>query len=129
MLIAALRRYVPILGWLPAYQRAWLTRDVLAGVTITDSGRLWVTVNFRDLAKGATPNGERYDGGGSSEETLSDGQPTTVDVNSQDQQMPIFLKLTMYTYRSLSHANHFRCRRSAGTLNRPKSPAHGRILP
>ncbi len=35
MLIAALRRYVPILGWLPAYQRAWLTRDVLAGITIT----------------------------------------------------------------------------------------------
>ncbi len=31
----ALTRYVPILGWLPRYQRAWLVRDILAGITIT----------------------------------------------------------------------------------------------
>jgi SulP family sulfate permease len=35
MTSAVLRRFVPILAWLPAYRRAWLTRDVLAGVTIT----------------------------------------------------------------------------------------------
>ena len=29
-----LRRYVPILGWLPRYQRTWLTRDAIAGATI-----------------------------------------------------------------------------------------------
>jgi SulP family sulfate permease len=35
MTSALLRRFVPILAWLPDYRRAWLTRDVLAGVTIT----------------------------------------------------------------------------------------------
>ena len=29
-----LRRYVPIFGWLPRYQRPWLTRDAIAGATI-----------------------------------------------------------------------------------------------
>ena len=33
--MSALARYVPILGWLPRYQRAWLVRDILAGITIT----------------------------------------------------------------------------------------------
>lgn len=29
-----LRPYVPIFGWLPRYQRPWLTRDAIAGATI-----------------------------------------------------------------------------------------------
>ena len=29
-----LRRYVPITSWLPSYQRSWLSRDVVAGVTV-----------------------------------------------------------------------------------------------
>jgi sulfate permease, SulP family len=29
-----MRRFVPIVGWLPRYRRAWLGRDVVAGVTI-----------------------------------------------------------------------------------------------
>ncbi len=29
-----LLRYLPILGWLPRYDRAWLTADVLAGLTL-----------------------------------------------------------------------------------------------
>jgi sulfate permease, SulP family len=29
-----LRRFVPIASWLPAYQRNWLPRDIVAGVTI-----------------------------------------------------------------------------------------------
>jgi high affinity sulfate transporter 1 len=28
------RRYVPILGWLPGYDRSWLTFDVVAGLTL-----------------------------------------------------------------------------------------------
>jgi high affinity sulfate transporter 1 len=28
------RRYVPILGWLPAYDRSWLSFDVIAGLTL-----------------------------------------------------------------------------------------------
>lgn len=32
---AALSRRVPILGWLPNYDRAWLRSDVLAGITVT----------------------------------------------------------------------------------------------
>jgi sulfate permease, SulP family len=31
---SGLRRFVPILRWAPDYQPAWLTRDVIAGVTI-----------------------------------------------------------------------------------------------
>ena len=31
---AWLARHVPIVGWLPQYQRAWLTRDAIAGATI-----------------------------------------------------------------------------------------------
>ena len=31
---SALRRFVPILGWLPRYQRSWLTADAIAGATI-----------------------------------------------------------------------------------------------
>jgi sulfate permease, SulP family len=31
---AGLRRYVPILTWLPAYDRSWLRLDVIAGATI-----------------------------------------------------------------------------------------------
>jgi len=27
-------RYVPILGWLPHYQRGWLAGDVLAGLAV-----------------------------------------------------------------------------------------------
>lgn len=30
---AVLRRYVPIIGWLPRYPRAWLSADVIAGIT------------------------------------------------------------------------------------------------
>ena len=29
-----LRRYVPVLGWLPHYDRGFLTRDVIAGLTV-----------------------------------------------------------------------------------------------
>jgi hypothetical protein len=28
------RRYVPILEWLPSYDRSWLSADVLAGLTL-----------------------------------------------------------------------------------------------
>jgi len=28
------RRYVPILAWLPAYDRSWLSFDVIAGLTL-----------------------------------------------------------------------------------------------
>src|ERR1700734_3485801 len=31
---ARLARFVPVLSWGPAYQRAWLTRDLVAGFTI-----------------------------------------------------------------------------------------------
>ena len=31
-------RYVPILGWLPAYQRSWLQPDLIAGVTLWGVG-------------------------------------------------------------------------------------------
>jgi len=31
------------------------------GVTITDGGRLWVAINFQQLATGATPQGVQYD--------------------------------------------------------------------
>jgi len=31
---STLRRFVPILTWLPRYQKAWLSRDVIAGFTI-----------------------------------------------------------------------------------------------
>jgi hypothetical protein len=27
-------RYVPILSWLPSYDRSWLTIDVIAGLTL-----------------------------------------------------------------------------------------------
>jgi len=30
----ALRRYVPIVSWLPQYKKEWLSRDVIAGVTL-----------------------------------------------------------------------------------------------
>lgn len=30
----ALARWVPALGWLPAYRRSWLPRDVIAGLTV-----------------------------------------------------------------------------------------------
>jgi high affinity sulfate transporter 1 len=30
-----LARYVPAVGWLPSYDRAWLRRDVMAGVAVT----------------------------------------------------------------------------------------------
>lgn len=30
----ALARYLPILGWLPQYNRTWLTADILAGLTL-----------------------------------------------------------------------------------------------
>jgi SulP family sulfate permease len=33
--MSGLRRYLPALAWLPAYQRAWRRRDLLAGITIT----------------------------------------------------------------------------------------------
>ena len=29
-----IRRYIPILAWLPQYQRAWLHPDFIAGLTI-----------------------------------------------------------------------------------------------
>ncbi len=29
-----IRRYIPILAWLPKYQRAWLRPDFIAGLTI-----------------------------------------------------------------------------------------------
>ena len=29
-----LARYLPILGWLPAYRREWLRRDLLVGLTV-----------------------------------------------------------------------------------------------
>jgi MFS superfamily sulfate permease-like transporter len=29
-----IRRYIPILAWLPKYQRAWLQPDFIAGLTI-----------------------------------------------------------------------------------------------
>ena len=29
-----LRRLLPVLGWLPAYRRAWLLPDVLAGLAV-----------------------------------------------------------------------------------------------
>jgi SulP family sulfate permease len=32
--VRTLRRYVPILSWLPAYKPAWLTKDLVAGFTI-----------------------------------------------------------------------------------------------
>ena len=32
--IPALTRFVPILGWLPRYQRAWLLADIFAGLTL-----------------------------------------------------------------------------------------------
>jgi SulP family sulfate permease len=31
---SGLRRYLPIAGWLPSYQRSWLASDVIAGFTI-----------------------------------------------------------------------------------------------
>ena len=31
---SGLRRYIPILSWLPHYDRAWLTVDVIAGLTL-----------------------------------------------------------------------------------------------
>ena len=31
---SGLRRYIPILSWLPRYDRAWLTVDVIAGLTL-----------------------------------------------------------------------------------------------
>jgi high affinity sulfate transporter 1 len=31
---SALTRYLPILAWLPAYQRAWLRPDIIAGLTV-----------------------------------------------------------------------------------------------
>jgi SulP family sulfate permease len=27
-------RYLPILAWLPSYQRAWLRADIVAGITV-----------------------------------------------------------------------------------------------
>ena len=30
-----LTRYLPILGWLPNYQRAWVRPDLIAAITIT----------------------------------------------------------------------------------------------
>ena len=33
-LARTLRRYVPILDWLPTYQRDWLRPDVVAGITL-----------------------------------------------------------------------------------------------
>jgi SulP family sulfate permease len=33
--VTLVRRYIPILGWLPSYRRAWLVPDLLAGITIT----------------------------------------------------------------------------------------------
>ena len=30
-----MRRWFPIAGWLPAYQRGWLRSDVLGGLTVT----------------------------------------------------------------------------------------------
>jgi SulP family sulfate permease len=31
---SGIARYVPILGWLPHYQRAWLVVDVMAGLSV-----------------------------------------------------------------------------------------------
>jgi len=31
--VSRLKPYVPILGWLPSYQTAWLAADVTAGLT------------------------------------------------------------------------------------------------
>ncbi len=31
----SLRRFVPILGWLPGYNRGWLRPDIIAGLTVT----------------------------------------------------------------------------------------------
>ena len=33
-LVARLQQYMPILRWLPEYQRAWLRADFIAGVTV-----------------------------------------------------------------------------------------------
>ena len=35
-----LGRFVPALSWVPAYQRAWLTRDAIAGLAEAGPGRL-----------------------------------------------------------------------------------------
>jgi len=32
--VSRLKTYVPILGWLPSYQTAWLAADVIAGLTL-----------------------------------------------------------------------------------------------
>ena len=29
-----LSRFIPILHWLPTYQRAWLSADIIAGLTL-----------------------------------------------------------------------------------------------
>ncbi|MFN8470188.1 MAG: SulP family inorganic anion transporter, partial [Caldilineaceae bacterium] len=34
MTASHLKAYVPILSWLPSYQRAWLAADVIAGLTL-----------------------------------------------------------------------------------------------
>ena len=31
---AGFKRYIPILAWLPLYDRSWLTFDVIAGLTV-----------------------------------------------------------------------------------------------
>jgi len=32
--VTGIHRYIPILAWLPQYQRAWLRLDFIAGLTI-----------------------------------------------------------------------------------------------
>jgi hypothetical protein len=55
---SAARKFLPILGWLPAYRREWMLADVLAGVAhinpATDRMRstdaqIWIR-HFRDAA-------------------------------------------------------------------------------
>ena len=31
---SGLSRWIPVVGWLPTYQRAWLRPDVIAGITV-----------------------------------------------------------------------------------------------
>jgi hypothetical protein len=31
---SGIARFIPLLGWLPHYQRAWLRPDIIAGLTI-----------------------------------------------------------------------------------------------
>ena len=50
---SGLSAVVPILGWLPRYQRTWLRSDLIAGLTVAALVALFLTLWRRGLKRSA----------------------------------------------------------------------------